>query len=451
MKLTLIKPNIGRLEHSLYVDEGRMEPLQIGVLAGLTPTGVDVAFHDDRCESIPFDDPTDLVAITVETFTARRAYEISAEYRARGVPVVLGGFHPTLIPEEAAEHADSIVLGDAETVWEDVIGDAREGSLKPVYRSRGIAPQAGGLFPRRDIFKGKGYLPLTLAQFGRGCVNECLYCAINVFFERTHTFRPVEEVVREIEEQRMKVVFFVDDNIVADHEAAKELFRALIPLRIRWVSQGSIDMVQDRELMDLMVESGCLGNVIGFESIDPDVLREMNKAPNLEGFDAYEREIEILKTYGLQTWAAFLLGHDSDTRDGLYETLDFALRHKFTFAAYNILMPYPKTPLYRKLEAEGRLLYDGKWWLHPEYRFNYAAFRPATMTADELTEIAFDIRRRWNSRGSILRRFFDPRTNMRSPYRAFIYWAYNPLFQKETFKKQGMRFGVSREGAPHCQ
>jgi radical SAM superfamily enzyme YgiQ (UPF0313 family) len=439
------------MEHSLYVDEGRMEPLQLGVLAGMTPRGVDVVLHDDRCEAIPYDEPTDLVAITVETFTARRAYEISAEYRERGVPVVLGGFHPTLLPDEAAQHGDAIVVGDAETVWATIVEDARQGSLRSLYRASAVAPQAGGVLPRRDLFKGKGYLPVSLVQFGRGCTNGCRYCAISAYFGATHTCRRVEEVVREVAALERRTVFFVDDNIVANRELAKQLFRALIPLRIKWVSQGSVDMVEDAELMDLMVESGCIGNVIGFESMDPEALKEMNKSPNLAGFDSYERAVGILKDYGLQTWAAFLLGADSDTRDGLYRMFDFAMGHKFTFAAYNILMPYPSTPLYSKLEGEGRLLYDGKWWLHPDYRFNYAAYRPANMSADELTGIAFDIRRRWNSAGSIWRRFFDRRTNMRTPYRAFLYWAYNPLFQKETFKKQGMRFGVSRQAAPNCQ
>jgi len=440
MKLTLIKPNIGRMEHSLYVDEGRMEPLQLGLLAGMTPPQVDVTLIDDRCEQIPFDSPADLVAVTVETFTARRAYEISAEYGKRGIPVVMGGFHPTLLPEEALRHCDSIVLGDAETVWLEVLEDAKAGNLKPVYKARPHTPQKG-FFPRRDLFKGKGYLPVTLTQFGRGCQNSCSFCAISSFFEQTHNCRPVNDVVREIENQDRKLIFFVDDNITANREAAKALFRALIPLRIKWVSQGAIDMVQDRELMDLMAESGCLGNVIGFESIEHETLLTMNKAPNLRGFDAYEKAIGVLKEYGLQTWAAFTLGHDGDTPESLYRMLDFAVRHKFTFAAFNVLMPYPNTPLYSRLKQEDRLLYDGQWWLHPEFRFNHAPFRPALMTAEELTEIAFDIRSKWNSMGMIFRRFFDLKTNMRSLFRMAIYWMYNPLFRKETFKKQGMLLG----------
>lgn len=425
--------------HSLYVDEAQMEPLSLAVVAGLTPPEVDVVLIDDLYEEIPYDDPTDLVAITVQTFTARRSYEISQEYRKRGVPVVFGGFHPTLLPEEAALHADAIVIGEAETVWARVIKDAKLGNLKPAYRAKPSVPQAA-FFPRRDIFKGKNYLPITLVQFGRGCRYACNFCAVSVFFNQTHCVRPVDEVIAEIEHQERKLIFFVDDNIVADREAAKQLFRALIPLRIRWVSQASIDMVNDRELIELMVESGCVGNLIGFESLDPKVLQSMNKTPNLRGFDGYEREIEILKEYGLQTFAFFVLGHDDDTIDSLYKTLDFALRCKFTFAGFSVLVPYPRTSLYQKLQEEGRLLYEGKWWLHPEYQFNHAAFRPAQMTAEELTQIGFDIRSKWNSFGSIFRRFFEPRTNMRTPYKMGVYWTYNQLIRKEALKKLGTRF-----------
>ncbi len=376
MKLALIRPNIGRLEHSLFVDEARMEPLQLGVIAGLTSPDVEVVLYDDRVEAIPYDEPIDLAAITVETFTARRAYEISAEYRRRGVPVIMGGMHATLLPEEVKTHTDSIYIGDAEFLWSQVIADARRGKLQPVYKA-GVGPPQPGVLTRRDIFKGKGYLPITLLQFSRGCRFNCEFCAVSAFFEKTQYCRPVSEVVQEIEGQARRHLFFVDDNILADHAAAKSLFRALIPLKVNWVSQASIDMTQDRELMDLMVKSGCLGNVIGFESLDPNNLRAMRKAPNLMGhFEAYKPQLEMLRDYGLQTWAAFTLGHDYDTRDSIERMLEFALKSKFTFAAFNVLMPYPNTRLYHRLKAEGRLLYDGAWWLHPDYRFNYAAFRP---------------------------------------------------------------------------
>jgi radical SAM superfamily enzyme YgiQ (UPF0313 family) len=441
MHLTLIKPNLGQMEDGPYVDEGRMEPLQLGLLAALCPPDVEVSLVDDRCEAIPYDTPTDLAAITVETFTARRAYEIGREYRRRGVRVVLGGFHPTLAPDEAAANADAIVTGDAESVWRDVLADARTGALRPIYRGAAGVPQQG-VRPRRDLFRGKGYLPITLTQFGRGCANACDYCAVGAYFSRTHRCRPVEAVVREIESADPRLVFFVDDNLVADPAAAKALFRALAPLGIRWVSQGTIDMTHDAELMDLMCASGCLGHVIGFETLSRAALQAAGKAVNLGCSPGYEKEIAVLRRYGLQTWAAFMVGHDEDTSESLYATLDFARRHKFTFAAFNIVMPYPGTPLYARLRAEGRLLYDGRWWTHPDYRFNRAAFQPKRMSPEELTDVAFDLRRRWSRPACILQRFLDPATNMGSLYRMGIYWAYNPLFRREMFRKQGLRLGT---------
>ncbi len=260
------------MEHRLYVDEARMEPLQLGVLAALTPPDVDVRLYDDRMEEIPYEEPADLVAITVETYTARRAYEISAEFRQRGVPVILGGMQPTLIPEETMSRADSIFTGDAEFGWAEVIDDARRGKLKPIYRAPIGRPQPGTL-TRRDLFEGKSYLPVTLLQFSRGCRFACTFCAVSAYFDRTQYCRDVREVVQEIEAQERKFLFFVDDNLLSDHEAAKELFRALIPLKVRWVSQGAIDMTRDLELMDLMARSGCVGLVVGFESLDSRNLR----------------------------------------------------------------------------------------------------------------------------------------------------------------------------------
>lgn len=443
MKLTLIKPNIGRREHSLYVDEARMEPLPLGVLASLTPEDVEVVMYDDRMEVIPFDESTDLVAITVETYTARRAYEISEEFKSRGVKVLMGGMHAKLIPEEVSQHCDSIMIGDAEDKWEEMIHDFEAGKLKKVYNCRQLGIPQQHRLVRRDIYKGKKYLPISLLQFSRGCRYSCNYCASSVYFEHQHYCREVAEVIREIENQNRKFLFFVDDNIISNREKAKELFRALIPMKVKWVSQASIDMLEDSELMELMMKSGCLGHVIGFESIKPESLNDMNKYVNRRFVsNRYEKAIAELRNYGLQTWAAFTVGHDSDTYESIKETYRFALENKFTFAAYNILMPYPNTQLYRKLEAEDRLLYGGKWWLHPEYRFNYAAFKPKNMTADELTEVSFYCRKKYNSASSIIYRAFEPKTNMRNLYRFATYCIYNPVFKKEVFKKQGMRFGL---------
>jgi len=445
MKVTFLRPNIGRLPTGPYIDEGRMEPLTVGVVAAYTPDDVECVLYDDRMEDIPFDEPTDLAAITVELYNARRSYEIAAEYRKRGVPVVMGGFQPTLIPDECLEHADAIVTGDAETIWPAVVNDARVGKLQRTYAGQTDYPQPGGVLPRRDLFKGKGYLPISLVQFGRGCRFACEFCSISTFFNRTQVVRPVEDVVAEIRDQHRKLIFFIDDNLVSDHEAAKDLMRALIPLKIRWVSQGSIDMTEDDELMDLVEASGCQGFVIGFESVQPQSVKGMRKACNLSkkfgGWDRYARQIEILRKHHLQTWAAFTLGHDNDTVDSIDETFQFAEANKFCFAAFNILMPYPSTPLYSRLEAEGRLLWGGKWWLQPDYRFNHAAFVPKNMTPDELTEAVWQCRARWNSPKSMLKRLWDLQTHLRSPYRLGTYLVYNKLYAYETLTKHGMFFG----------
>lgn len=434
---------MGRMMTGSYVDEGRMEPLQIGILAGLTPADVNIAFYDDRMEEIPYTEQTDLVMITVETFTAKRSYEIAKNFRKKGVWVVMGGMHVTLIPDEVCAYADTIVIGDAEPIWNQLIDDARNSRLEPIYKSTfGHEPQKG-FFPNREIFKNKGYLPISLMQFSRGCVNGCRFCASSVYFEKNQYCRSIESVILEIKTQKLKLIFFVDDNIVANREKAKELFRALIPLKIKWVSQASIDMTEDEELMQLMMKSGCLGNVIGFESIDGETLKAINKSSNIQGagFDGYKKQLEILRKYGHQTWAAFTIGHEKDTKESILNTLAFAKKHKFAFAAYNVLMPYPNTQLYEDMAKDDRLLYDGKWWLHDDFRFNHAPYRPYGLTSEELTEVGFYCRKSFNTIGSILYRATDFKTNMRTPYKLATYLIYNPLFRKEVYKKQSMQLG----------
>jgi len=369
----------------------------------------------------------------------------------------MGGMHATLLPDECLGHADAVYLGDGELLWAQVVADARRGRLRRVYRSRGGPAQAGGVLPRRDLFAGKRYLPISLMQFSRGCRFACTFCAISSYFDRQHHVRRIREVLAEIEAQDRKLLFFVDDNFLSNHEAAKAFLRELIPMRIRWVSQASIDMTTDPELMALLADSGCLGNVIGFESLTRESLVDMKKGPawtgrrrggTRPGWDRYARPVEVLRQHHLQTWAAFTLGHDADTADTVRETCDFAIANRFCFAAFNTLMPYPGTPLYDRLASEGRLLFDGRWWVHPEWRFNHAAFRPARLSADELTEACWQARSRWNRPSSVFHRFWDSRTHLSSPARALTYLMYNPIYSRETLKKQGMRLGYERASVP---
>jgi hypothetical protein len=212
-------------------------------------------------------------------------------------------------------------------------------------------------------------------------------------------------------------------------------------------------MTADPELMDLLEASGCLGNVIGFESLSATNLRAMQKGPamrmpgrigNAGGWDRYARAVEILRAHHLQTWAAFTLGHDADTPESIRETGDFALSNRFCFAAFNILMPYPATPLYDRLNAEGRLMFDGKWWLHPEWRFNHASFQPARMSPEELTESCWQARYRWNRPSSVINRFFDMQTHLSSPAHAITYLKYNPLYSKRRSRNKGCVSGITK-------
>jgi radical SAM superfamily enzyme YgiQ (UPF0313 family) len=429
MKLLLIKPGFGNIIEDYPLDDGRMEPLQMAILAALTPPESEVVFYDDRAEPIPFGEKADLVAISVDTFNARRSYEIAGEFRRRGVRVVLGGFHVTLLPEEASMHADAIVVGDAETVWPVLLSDLRHGMLQPRYCGEFGPPQAGTI-PRRSIFKGKGYLPVSLVQFGRGCLYDCSFCSIAKFFDRTHHTRPVSEVIREIEADDLRMLLFTDDNLTAHREAAKELFRALRHRKVRWACQVSIDAADDPAMLELMAESGCIGHLVGFDAIDSSTLQWMRKKPNIHLHERYTGVIDRLRSYGFQTWASFILGGEFDTPETIRDTVQFAIANKFTLAFYHILQPYPGTDLYRQLAEEGRLLYDGKWWLHPDFRYNAATFMPKLMSPRELSDAVVWANKEFYSISSIIARAMDRKTNLSSIVKLLMHARLNMLIRQ---------------------
>jgi radical SAM superfamily enzyme YgiQ (UPF0313 family) len=403
MKLTIIHPCIGRKPGQKYIRTWQMEALPAATLAGLTPEDVEIRFYDDRMETIPYNEPTDLVALSVETYTAKRAYQIATEFRKRRVPVVMGGFHATLCPDEVAQYAEAVVCGEAEILWPRVIDDARHGRLEKFYR-QAERPSLAMVRPRRSIFRGKRYLPIGLVEAGRGCHFKCDFCAVQTVFNSTQTRRPVDAIVAEIAAMKhdRKLFFFVDDNITSNLDQAKEFFRALIPLNIRWVSQASINAAHDGEFLELLVRSGCQGVLIGFESLNPDNLKDMNKAFNtMRG--GFAKALDNLRRHRVRVYGTFIFGYDRDTPECFSETVRFAKDHALYIAAFNHLTPFPGTPLYRRLQEEGRLLYEN-WWLDDRYSYNRIPFQPRGMSPEGLQRHCLEARREFYSWRSIFRR-----------------------------------------------
>ena len=438
-RLTFVHPCIGRKPGQPYLRTWQMEPLPVAVLSALTPEDVEQRFHDDRLEPIPYDEPTDLVAISTEVYTAKRAYQIASEYRRRGIPVVMGGFHATLFPKEVQRYAESVVLGEAEDLWAKVIDDYRSGTPRKVYRSE-ARPSLERSTPDRNIYSGKRYLPIGLVEAGRGCKFSCEFCAIQSFFHSSHCRRPAGQIVQEIQKirDRSKLIFFVDDNLVADRTAARELLEALIPLNIRWVSQASINTALDTEFLALLKASGCQGLLIGFESLDPGNLHQMGKAVNLAQGD-FEPAMANLRKHGIRVYGTFVFGYDNDTPETFDRAYDFAVRHGLYLCGFNHLMPMPGTPLYQRLEKEGRLLSDA-WWLDEAYTYNTVPFRPARMSPDEIRACCLRTRRRFYSLPTTFRRAFHPPN--RSDFMFFkAFFALNLLHRAEIGKRDALPLG----------
>lgn len=428
MKIILIVPHVGQAQSGKYVRSWQMEPLGIATLAGLTPSDVEIVFFDERVEKINFEEKADLVGITTETYTAKRAYEISIEFHRRGIPVILGGYHPTLAPDEAMQYADSVLVGFAEGIWDRVLDDVQRGVLQRQY-ARDFEQPLTFAMPRRDIFLGKPYFGISCVETGRGCPMSCDFCVIAVFTNSTFVRRPIDQVIKDINEIKSKYIFFVDDNIAGDVPSAKKLFKALIPLKIKWISQVSMNVAKDEELLSLMAQSGCFGVLIGFESLKRETLRLMNKVMNIKAGDI-SSVIRKFHSYRINIYGAFVFGYDSESTEDFCRTVQMAKENKLFIAAFNHLIPHPGTPLYQKLKKSRRLLYE-KWWLSPNFRFGDIPFKPRQMSAEELRNACIAARRSFYNIGSIIKRVSNFRATCSSLKMFLIYWSINLLQRRE--------------------
>ncbi len=397
MKVLLVQPahpSSVRLFGRVY-----MSSLTLPVVAAATPPEVEVSIVDENVSRIPFDSPFDLVGITALTPNAPRAYAIADAFRARGVPVVLGGVHPTLVPDEAAQHADIVVLGEAEGIWAQVLRDVERGTWERFYR--GPKPDLQGLgIPRRDLLRESRYYPVPKMEVSRGCPFNCSFCSTTAFFGRQMRYRPIEEVVAEVRSlgHLPSALFFTDNNIVGNREYARELFRALIPLEIRWIGQASLTAAHDLELLDLAARSGCRALLIGFESLTPEGLAEMNKKVNQ--VLGYQEAVRRLHQRGIAVIGCFVVGLDSDDASVFEHTGAFIEEAQIDVPQVTVLTPYPGTALREKLLAEGRI-WDFDW---SHYDVTRVTFHPARMTAQELQAGYDGLIRRLYSYPAILRR-----------------------------------------------
>lgn len=433
-RLSLLRANLGD-----YRSTDGLSPLSMAILAARTPPDVEVRFYDDKVEEIPVDDQPDLVAITVETFTARRAYSIAAGYRERGVPVVMGGYHPTLLPDESLEHADAIVIGDAEGPWEQLLDDFRNDRMQRKYTG-GNSRSMSDFFLDRSIFTGKKYAPVDLVQYGRGCRFACDFCSIRAFYQKNIRSRPAQNVAEELAAlSTRRLVFFVDDNLFDSIPGLYALLEAIRPLGIRWCCQISIDVARDDRLLDRMAEAGCVLALIGFESLSLANLKQMGKRWNRVAGD-YHSVVRRFHERGIAIYGTFVFGYDNDTTETIRQSLDFAQEARLEIANFNPLTPTPGTPLYDRLLREGRMI-SPKWWLDPNYRYGAPIFVPKAMSPEEFAQKCFEAKQSFYSWTSIAKRLLTTEAGV-DWFRTGMVGLANVISRREIMRKQNRYLGA---------
>lgn len=432
MKIALVRPNMGD-----YRSTDAMPPLAMGILAARS--GVhEIQFYDDKVEAVPTALDTDLVAISVETFTARRAYQLADRFREQGHLVVMGGYHPTFLPDEALAHADAVVMGDAEGVWEQLLSDVTVGSLQQVYRGNNRSPLTDYRIDR-SIFADKSYAPVELIQYSRGCRFICDFCSIHSFYGPQVRVRPLEQMHDELQSlNRKRLLFFVDDNLFTTADDLCSLLSVIKPLGLRWSCQISIDIARDPALLDLMAGAGCRFVLIGFESLERANLLQMRKGWNNVAGN-YLQVVNELHRRGIGVYGTFVFGYDHDTVDTIQRSVEFALEAHLEIANFNPLTPTPGSALYDRLRKEQRLL-SPHWWLDPDYRYGEPIFTPRAMTAELLAEGCFEAKKQFYSWSSITRRLLDsdrPFTLFGTSMTAIA----NMISRREVYRKQGRLLG----------
>jgi radical SAM superfamily enzyme YgiQ (UPF0313 family) len=425
LRIALLSPRGPLYRHrgGIWKKSLRYAPLTLTTLAALVPAELqaDVRLLDEGIEDIDLDVQADLVGISAITGSAPRAYELADHFRRRGIPVVLGGVHPTLMPQEAAQHADAVVIGYAEQTWPQLLRDFVAGRMQPCYQQGDDFTLANLPLPRRDMLAADQHVIAHTIEATRGCVHRCDFCVVPAAWQRP-VQRPVAEVIADIRQMQARRLIFLDLNLIANRAYARELFQALIPLKLQWGGLATTTIAHDDELLDLAARSGCRGLLLGFESLAPQSLQETHK-----GFNARQDYREVarrLHERGIAIQACFAFGFDHDTAETFAATVEYAIEACIDLPRYAILTPFPNTALYRRLKQQQRILTED-WSL---YDGQHVVFQPQQMSPAALlrgTEWAWKQTYRWSA---IARRIIGARIQVPLAVTAnlgYRFYAYN--------------------------
>ena len=421
MKIRLIEPSRcigdGKL---LKVKSLFIPPITLPLLAALTPSDFEVDIVSESFDDINFDDKVDLVGITAYTSRALRAYEIADEFRKRGVYVVMGGIHVSMEPEEALEHSDTVIVGEAEETWPKFLYDLRNGKQRRIYKADKLPILENLPVPKFSLMdinryvlcRKKGFsrflpTPVYPVQTARGCPHGCEYCSVSVFSGRQYRVRPVKDVVNELKFLKTRGCIFIDDNIFANPSRARELFRAIKPLELTWAGQGTLSAASDRELLRLARESGCVALFLGIESVSGKALESVRRNVN-NVFDC-EKDIKVFKEEGISIMASMIFGLDGEGPTAFQETSHFLMKNRLAYTLWHPLVPFPGTALYERLK-EARRLKEDKWWLNRDSvkDFLVLKFTSADTAEDKFRENFLKYYRLFYSLNSIIKRILFP-------------------------------------------
>lgn len=429
MKITFIRLNMFE-----DISSDAMKPVLFAIIKSLTPAEHEICFLDERVERLPEQIDSDIIAFSVETYTAKRAYILAQKYKAKNNVIVMGGFHAGVMSDEMLRYADTVLVGDAEDTWGVFLADCVKGAPAHKYISEEKHPLTA-VADVPGIYR-HSYYGLGVYQLSRGCKFNCEFCSIKTMY-RCVRRKPTDVIYEELKAAREKIIFFADDNLFYDKNSALELFQKIAPLKKKWACQISLDAARDDDILKAMKRAGCFLVLIGFESLNAQSLTEMNKRANICA--DYTEIIRQIYRHRLLVYGTFVLGCDGDDVNVFDATFKFAVKNKIAVTNFNPLIPMPGTGVYKRMETEGRLLYK-KWWLSDKYRYGETAFIPKQMTPEQLRDGCLKMRTDFYSARCILKRLFSNPINF-IPLNFFVFILANVISHKEILKKQGQLLG----------